>query len=50
MKIKLMVVGKTNRSDLTDWIDNYIKRIRRYMPFEWVVVRDATKIKKESTL
>lgn len=48
MKIKLLVVGKTNRPDLADWIDNYIKRIRRYMPFEWVVVKDAKKTNKNN--
>jgi len=48
MKIKLMVVGKTNRPDLADWIENYAKRIKRYMPFEWVVVRDAKKTNKNN--
>lgn len=46
MKIKLLAVGKTHRGDLAEWIDTYTKRIGRYMPFEWVVVRDAKKNNK----
>ena len=46
MKIKLLAVGKTHRGDLAEWIDTYTKRIGRYMPFEWVVVRDAKKTNK----
>lgn len=46
MKIKLLAVGKTHRGDLAEWIDTYTKRIGRYMPFEWVVVKDTKKTNK----
>ena len=46
MKIKLLAVGKTHKPELSKWIDDYTKRIGRYMPFEWVVVKDAKKTNK----
>ncbi len=49
MKIKLLAVGKTHRGDLAEWIDTYTKRIGRYMPFEWVVVKDTKKTNKPNS-
>lgn len=49
MKIKLLAVGKTHRSDLSEWIDDYAKRIGRYLPFEWVVLKDVKKNSKSKT-
>ncbi|MBT8321820.1 MAG: 23S rRNA (pseudouridine(1915)-N(3))-methyltransferase RlmH [Eudoraea sp.] len=52
MKIKLLVVGKTQSSELTGLIDTYTKRINRYLPFEIEVVPDLKKAKNlpESTI
>ena len=38
MKIKLIVIGKTEKHYLIDGIDNYVKRIKRYIPFEIIVI------------
>ncbi len=38
MKIALIVVGKTSQPYLTEGIDEYISRIKRYMPFELYVI------------
>ncbi len=38
MKIALIVVGKTSQPYLTEGIDEYVSRIKRYMPFELYVI------------
>ena len=43
MKIKLLVVGKTHNRELVGLIDEYVKRINRYLPFEIEVVPDIKK-------
>lgn len=40
MKIMLMAVGRTQSDYLVTGIDNYVKRINRYMPFELKVIPD----------
>ena len=45
MKIKLMVVGKTHDRDLAGLIDEYVKRVNRYLQFEIEVVPDIKKAK-----
>ncbi len=45
MKIKLLVVGKTHNRALLDLIDEYVKRVNRYLPFEIEVVPDIKKPK-----
>lgn len=38
MKIVLIVIGKTSQPYLTEGIDEYISRIKRYMPFDFYVI------------
>ena len=45
MKIKLLVVGKTHDKDLSGLIDEYVKRVNRYLQFEIEVVPDIKKAK-----
>jgi len=46
MKLKLIVVGKTNASYLREGEAEYDKRIRRYRPFEVYVVPEPKKATK----
>jgi len=52
MKIKLLVVGKTQSRELSGLIDDYSKRINRYLPFEIELIADLKKGKNlpENTL
>ncbi|MCX2720200.1 23S rRNA (pseudouridine(1915)-N(3))-methyltransferase RlmH [Lentiprolixibacter aurantiacus] len=43
MKIKLLVVGKTQSADLAGLIDTYTRRVNRYLPFEIEVIPDLKK-------
>jgi 23S rRNA (pseudouridine1915-N3)-methyltransferase len=43
MKIKLLVVGKTQSGELASLIDTYTRRVNRYLPFEIDVVPDPKK-------
>lgn len=45
MKISLVVVGKTTNSYLSSGIDNYIKRLSFYIPFEIIYVADIKNTK-----
>ncbi len=45
MKIKLIVIGKTNRKELQLWINEYLQRLNHYLPFEFVVVPDLKNTK-----
>ncbi len=45
MKIKLLVVGKTHDGDLSRLIDEYVKRVNRYLQFEIDIVPDIKKSK-----
>lgn len=48
MKIKLIVIGKTDQSYLQKGIENYHKRIPHYLPFEFVVIPDIKNTRKLS--
>ena len=52
MKLKLLVVGKTNSRELVELIDTYTKRINRYVTFDIEVIADLKKGKSlpEATL
>lgn len=41
MKIQLMVIGKTSAAYLAGGIDDYVKRIGRYVPFELKTLPDV---------
>ncbi|WP_394907848.1 23S rRNA (pseudouridine(1915)-N(3))-methyltransferase RlmH [uncultured Mesonia sp.] len=45
MKIKLIVVGKTDKGPLQDLIADYCKRLTHYIPFELQVIPDLKKTK-----
>lgn len=45
MKISLLVIGKTNHSYLTPGIDDYAKRIGRYLPFDIQYIADTKNTK-----
>ena len=45
MKIKLLVVGKTQNKELISLIDDYTRRVNRYLPFEIEVLPDIKKHK-----
>ena len=45
MKITLLVVGKTTDSRLASLMDDYIRRLKHYVPFELVVVPDLKNTK-----
>lgn len=45
MKITLLVVGKTTDSRLQTMIDDYLQRLKHYLPFEVVVVPELKNAK-----
>ena len=45
MKITLLVVGKTTDSRLSSLMEDYISRLKHYVPFELVVVPDLKNTK-----
>ena len=45
MKITLLVVGKTTDSRLASLMDDYIRRLKHYVPFELVVLPDLKNAK-----
>ena len=48
MKITLLVVGKTTDSRLASLMDDYIRRLKHYVPFEMVVLPDLKNTKSMS--
>ena len=48
MKIVLLAIGRTQSDYLVTGIDNYIKRINRYMPFELRLLPDVKSTKSLS--
>lgn len=48
MKIKLIVVGKTNDNNIVEGINDYVGRIKHYIPFELVVIPELKNTKKLS--
>ncbi|MCB2197625.1 MAG: 23S rRNA (pseudouridine(1915)-N(3))-methyltransferase RlmH [Bacteroidetes bacterium] len=45
MKIKFLVIGKTDTDYLKKGIDEYIKRLKHYVPFEMIVIPDLKNTK-----
>lgn len=45
MKTKLLVVGKTNDKNITKGIDDYVGRVKHYMPFDIVVIPELKNTK-----
>lgn len=41
MRLELLMIGKTRRSEMCTLLDDYVKRIRHSCPLEVVEVRDA---------
>jgi 23S rRNA (pseudouridine1915-N3)-methyltransferase len=41
MRLKLVMLGKTRRPELRAIIDDYVKRISRYTPFELTELRES---------
>ena len=48
MKIKFIVIGKTDQSYLKEGIDIFLKRIARYVSFDYQVIPDAKNTRKLS--
>ena len=48
MKIVLLAVGKTSHSYLVPGIENYIKRIGYYIPFDMLIIPDIKNTKSLS--
>jgi 23S rRNA (pseudouridine1915-N3)-methyltransferase len=46
MKITLIVTGKTKESYLQEGIEEYVKRIRHYVPFNMITLQDVKVTKK----
>lgn len=47
MKIKLIVIGKTDESFLIEGIEKYTKRLKHYVPFEMIVLPDVKQGSKQ---
>ena len=43
MKVTLLVIGKTDAAYLREGIDEYTKRLKRYIPFEMEIIPDIRK-------
>jgi len=48
MKLKLVVLGKTDKKELQVLIDEYMGRIRHYLPFEIEVIPDIKRSRNSS--
>src|SRR5690554_7567421 len=48
MKTKLIYVGKTGKSFLTEGEKEYTKRVKRYTPFETIELPDVKNAKKRT--
>ncbi|MBQ5723180.1 MAG: 23S rRNA (pseudouridine(1915)-N(3))-methyltransferase RlmH, partial [Muribaculaceae bacterium] len=46
MEISLIVIGKTNARYLQEGIDEYIKRLKHYIPYSITVLPDIKNTKK----
>ena len=49
MKIKLVVVGKSDRKELINWLDEYQKRLKHYIDFSIEVIPSIKKTKHLSS-
>ena len=45
MKIKLLLIGKTDEEYLRQGIDKYINRLINYLKFEFIVIHDLKNTK-----
>ena len=43
MNIKLIVIGETNNKDLKQLVNQYVSKLKHYVKFELVVVKDERK-------
>ncbi|WP_045458515.1 23S rRNA (pseudouridine(1915)-N(3))-methyltransferase RlmH [Sporocytophaga myxococcoides] len=50
MKIKLLVVGKTEEDFMNEGIDKYISRLKHYISFEFITIPDVKGGSKLTTL
>lgn len=48
MKIELLVVGKTSDTYINTGIDNYVSRLKHYIPFQITEIKDLKNTKKLS--
>ena len=48
MKIKIIVIGKTDKSFLQEGISLYEKRLKHYIPFEFLIIPDIKNSKNLS--
>jgi 23S rRNA (pseudouridine1915-N3)-methyltransferase len=48
MKIKLLLIGKTDSDFLNKGIDDYVKRLKHYIPFEMIIIPDLKNTKNLS--
>jgi 23S rRNA (pseudouridine1915-N3)-methyltransferase len=48
MKVTLLVVGKTNESYFIDAVNEYVKRLKHYLPFETETIPDVKNAKNLS--
>lgn len=48
MKLSLVVIGKTDKKELQELIEDYEGRIRHYIPFETIVIPDIKKSRQSS--
>ena len=47
MAIKILAIGKTNKGFTLDGLNEYLGRLKRYIPFQWKEVPD---IKRSNNL
>ena len=45
MKIKLLLIGKTDSDILSKGVDDYLKRLKHYIPFEMSIIPDLKNTK-----
>lgn len=45
MKLRVMTIGKLKSRAIAELVDDYTSRIGRYMPFEFVIVKDEKSLK-----
>ena len=50
MKIKLLAIGKTDNKQLIQLIDEYQKRLKHYIKFEFLVIPDIKNVKNLSEI
>lgn len=49
MKTELVVVGKTSEKWLVDGMNEYLSRLKHYVPFTMTVVEDLSRVKVENS-